>query len=108
MGDRDEYEELTRRSAKRLGITGRGADGLRKPQYITVLEIPPVNSPESTVKVAIAAKATNHTKSHLTNINRRVVAAPLRGACARRTAPWLQQLGIYEMACKIKQWIRLL
>jgi len=28
-----------------------------EPQYKTVLEIPPVNSPESAVKVAIASKA---------------------------------------------------
>jgi hypothetical protein len=30
-----------------------------EPQYTTVLEIPPVNSPESAVKVAIAAKGRN-------------------------------------------------
>jgi len=34
-------------------------DGYRngQPQYTTVLEIPPVDSPQATVKVAIAAKA---------------------------------------------------
>jgi hypothetical protein len=33
-------------------------------QYTTVLEIPPVNSPESAVKVAIAAKALHEEQTH--------------------------------------------